>query len=47
MVGLILVRELEERLGLGDPIEHDLLDPRQDNNAQFNLAMRGLTLCGC
>jgi hypothetical protein len=35
--GLILVRELDERLGLGDLIEQHLTDPRQSKNTQLPL----------
>ena len=36
--GLILVRELDERLGLGALIEEHLTDSRQGTNKQFTLA---------
>mgnify|MGYP001149285367 FL=1 len=36
--GLILVRELDERLGLGELIEQHLSDPRRGKNTQFPLA---------
>jgi hypothetical protein len=36
--GLILVRELDERLGLGELIEQHLRDPRRGKNTQFPLA---------
>jgi hypothetical protein len=36
--GLILVRELDERLGLGELIEPQLRDPRRGQNTQFPLA---------
>ncbi|MEK7406338.1 MAG: transposase [Acidobacteriota bacterium] len=36
--GLILVRELDERLGFGELIEEHLSDPRRGNNTQFPLA---------
>ena len=36
--GLILVRELEERLGLGELISKHLTDSRQGTNKQFTLA---------
>jgi len=36
--GLILVRELDERLGLGDLIDQHLVDRRQGKNTQFALA---------
>ena len=36
--GLILVRELDERLGLGALIEQHLRDPRRGKNTQFPLA---------
>lgn len=36
--GLILVRELDERLGLGELIEQHLTDPRRGKNTQFPLA---------
>jgi hypothetical protein len=36
--GLILVRELDERLGLGGLIEQHLRDPRRGKNTQFPLA---------
>jgi hypothetical protein len=36
--GLILVRELDERLGLGDLIAHHLTDSRRGKNTQFPLA---------
>jgi hypothetical protein len=36
--GLILVRELDERLGFGELIEQHLTDPRRGNNTQFPLA---------
>jgi Transposase DDE domain group 1 len=36
--GLILVRELDERLGLGDLIDQHLVDRRQGKNTQFVLA---------
>ena len=36
--GLILVRELDERLGLGELIEEHLSDSRQGTNKQFTLA---------
>ena len=35
--GLILVRELDERLGFGELIEQNLTDPRA-NNARFSFA---------
>ena len=36
--GLILVRELDERLGLGERIAQQLTDSRQGLNKQFTLA---------
>jgi predicted ribosome quality control (RQC) complex YloA/Tae2 family protein len=36
--GLILVRELDERLGLGQLIEQHLSDPRRGKNTQLPLA---------
>ena len=36
--GLILVRELDERLGLSELIEHHLTDPRRGKNTQLPLA---------
>src|ERR1035437_5053594 len=36
--GLILVRELDERLGFGELIERHLSDPRRGKNTQFPLA---------
>jgi len=36
--GLILVRELDERLGLGELIEQRLRDPGRGKNTQFPLA---------
>jgi hypothetical protein len=36
--GLILVRELDERLGLGELIERHLTDSRRGKNTQFPLA---------
>ena len=36
--GLILVRELDERLGLGELIDEHLSDSRQGTNKQFTLA---------
>ena len=36
--GLILVRELDERLGFGELIERHLVDRRQGKNTQFPLA---------
>ena len=36
--GLILVRELDERLGLGELIEEHLTDPRRGKNTQFPFA---------
>jgi predicted ribosome quality control (RQC) complex YloA/Tae2 family protein len=36
--GLILVRELDERLGFGELIEEHLTDPRRGKNTQFPLA---------
>ncbi len=36
--GLILVRELDERLGLGELIEQHLTDCRCGKNTQFRLA---------
>jgi hypothetical protein len=36
--GLILVRELDERLGVGELIEQHLRDPRRGKNTQFPLA---------
>jgi len=36
--GLILVRELDERLGLGELIEQHLRDPRRGKNSEFPLA---------
>lgn len=36
--GLILVRELDERLGFGELIEQHLTDPRRGKNTQFPLA---------
>jgi hypothetical protein len=36
--GLILVRELDERLGLGELIEQHLSEPRRGKNTQFPLA---------
>ena len=36
--GLILVRELDERLGLGELIEPHLTDPRRGQNTRFPLA---------
>ena len=36
--GLVLVRELDERLGFGDLIEQHLTDPRRGNNTQFPFA---------
>ena len=36
--GLILVRELDERLGLGELIDEHLTDSRQGTNKQFTLA---------
>ncbi len=36
--GLIVVRELDERLGLGELIEEHLTDPRRGKNTQFPLA---------
>jgi hypothetical protein len=36
--GLILVRELDEKLGLGSLIDHHLVDRRQGKNTQFPLA---------
>ena len=36
--GLILVRELDERLGLGDLIAQHLTDPRRGKNTQLPLA---------
>jgi hypothetical protein len=35
---LILLRELDERLGFGELIEQHLTDPRRGNNTQFPLA---------
>ena len=37
--GLILVRELDERLGLGELIDEHLSDSRQGTNKQFTLLM--------
>ena len=39
--GLILVRELDERLGLGELIQQHLTDPRGNN-----VGYRWLTCCG-
>jgi len=36
--GLILVRELDERLGFSQLIEQRLRDPRRGKNTQFSLA---------
>ena len=36
--GRILVRELDERLGLGELIEQHWSDPRRGKNTQFPLA---------
>ena len=36
--GLLLLRELDERLGLGALIERHLTDPRTGRNRQFPLA---------
>ena len=36
--GLILVRELDERLGFGEPIAQHLTDSRKGKNTQFALA---------
>jgi hypothetical protein len=36
--GLILVRELDERLGFSQLIEQHLSDPRRGKNTQFPLA---------
>src|SRR5580658_3216741 len=36
--GLILVRELDERLGFGELIEEHLKDSRRGNNTQFPFA---------
>jgi len=36
--GLILVRELDERLGFGDLMRQHLRDPRRGKNTQFPLA---------
>ncbi len=36
--GLILVRELDERLGFGELIEQHLTDPRRGKNTQFPFA---------
>jgi len=36
--GLILVRELDERLGFGDLIREHLTDPRRGKNTQLPLA---------
>ena len=36
--GLILVRELDERLGVGELIEQHLTDSRRGKNTQFPLA---------
>ena len=36
--GLILVRELDERLGFGELIEHHLTDSRRGKNTQFPFA---------
>jgi len=36
--GLILARELDERLGLGELIEQHLRDPRRGKNTQFAVA---------
>jgi hypothetical protein len=36
--GLILVRELDERMGFGDLITHHLTDSRRAENAQLPLA---------
>jgi Transposase DDE domain group 1 len=36
--GLMLVRDLDERLGLGELIEQHLADPRRGKNTQFPLA---------
>jgi hypothetical protein len=36
--GLILVQELDERLGFGELIEHQLSDSRRGKNTQFPLA---------
>jgi len=36
--GLILVRELDERLGFGDLIRQHLTDPRRGKNTQLPLA---------
>ena len=36
--GLILVRELDERLGLGELIDEHLSDSRQGTNKQFTFA---------
>ena len=36
--GLMLVRELDERLGLGELIEQHLTDARRGKNTQFPLA---------
>jgi len=36
--GLILVRELDERLGFGDLIQQHLTDSRRGKNAQFAFA---------
>ena len=36
--GLVLARELDERLGFGDLIEQHLTDPRRGNNTQFPFA---------
>jgi hypothetical protein len=39
--GLLLVRELDERLGLGKLIDEHLSDTRQGENTRFPLADRG------
>ena len=36
--GLVLVRELDERLGFGDLIAQHLIDSRRGKNTQFPLA---------
>ena len=43
--GLILVRELDERLGLGELIEQHLRDPRRGKNTQ-SVAPVGLQSLG-
>ena len=42
---LILVRELDERLGFGKLTEQHLTDSRRGNNTQFNLSGQSVYSC--